>query len=60
MKLVLDKFLWLGVGLLAIAFWQLFTGNVDNGIYLIVVAAVVLVLFIMIIMREFEVSSPQK
>ena len=53
MKLVLDKFLWIGTGLMA---WGLYQSIIDNldGIYFIIAGAVVLAIFSIIIVREFE------
>lgn len=54
MKLVLDKFLWVGTGLLAYGLYQSIAGDSTNGVYFIATGAVVLVLFSAIIVREFE------
>jgi len=55
MKLVLDKFLWLGFVIMAYGLYTLFTGTLQDGLTWIVVGAVVLVLFVFLIVREYEV-----
>jgi hypothetical protein len=54
MKLVLDKFLWIGTGLMAWGLYQSIIGDGPNGLYFIVAGAVVLAIFSVIIVREFE------
>ncbi|MFH0977752.1 MAG: hypothetical protein V1837_00475 [Candidatus Woesearchaeota archaeon] len=54
MKLVLDKFLWLGVGIMAFGLYQIFTNTVEAGIYYIISGAIVLILFMIMIIKEFE------
>lgn len=59
MKLVLDKFLWLGFGIMA---WGLLQpalypdkpGTVQNMVYYLVMGAVVLLLFMVIVVKEYE------
>lgn len=58
MKLVLDKFLWLGFVLMAFGMWQFFAMGMDaltTGITLIVTGAIVLILFMILIVKEYEV-----
>ncbi len=58
MKLVLDKFLWLGFGIMAWGLFSLFQGaTIMQGFMWIVVGAIVLILFMIIIVREFEIIS---
>jgi len=54
MKLVLDKFLWIGTFLMGWGLFQAIGGDGEQGLYFIVAGAVVLVLFSIIIVREFE------
>ena len=54
MKLVLDKFLWVGAALLGWGLYQSILGNGNDGLYFILSGAVVLALFSFIIVREFE------
>jgi len=56
MKLVLDKFLWLGTAIMAFGVYKIFTGhNFQTGITLIVSGAVVLLLFLLLIVKEYEI-----
>ena len=58
MKLVLDKFLWLGFVLMAFGMWEIFSNGLEaltNGITLIVAGAIILILFMILIVKEYEV-----
>ncbi len=56
MKLVLDKFLWLGFGIMAFGLYiMLSQENVADGLYYMVAGAVVLFILLIIIVREYEV-----
>lgn len=58
LKLVLDKFLWLGTVIMGYGLWKLFNGGFDNlWTSLIVMAggAIVLLIFSALLIREFEV-----
>lgn len=56
MKLVLDKFLWLGFGIMAFGLYTMLGGeNVADGLYYMVAGAVVLFILLIIIVREYEV-----
>jgi len=55
MKLVLDKFLWLGFGIMAFGLYQVFMATFKTGFTWIIVGAVVLVLFMMLIIKEYEI-----
>jgi len=55
MKLVLDKFLWLGFGIMAFGLYQLFTDSLKTGFTWIGVGVVVLILFVVLIVREYEI-----
>lgn len=57
MKLVLDKFLWLGFGIMALGLWKMFTTTVSDGIGLIIAGAVVSILFLIIVIKEYEVVN---
>ncbi len=57
MKLVLDKFLWLGFGIMAFGLYKIISGGVDslaNGVAFLFGGAAILVLFLIIIIKEFE------
>ena len=57
MKLVLDKFLWLGFGIMALGFYVVVLGNdsIAKGVTFLVSGAVLLVLFLILIVREYEI-----
>ena len=54
MKLVLDKFLWLGFIVMGFGMYQMFVTSVPVGLTWIVVGAVLLILFMMLIVKEYE------
>lgn len=58
MKLVLDKFLWLGFGIMAFGLYKIIMGGADalmTGFGFMVGGAVILILFLIIIVKEFEI-----
>ena len=54
MKLVLDKFLWLGFGIMAYGLFKMLTDTIETGVYYIVAGVIVLLLFMIIIVKEYE------
>lgn len=56
MKLVLDKFLWLGVIIMAYGFYRIISlsENFWYGLSILVAGAILLVLFIWILVREYN------
>jgi len=55
MKLVLDKFLWLGFGIMAFGLYKIFTDTLQAGFTWIIIGAIVLVLFLVLIVKEYEI-----
>ena len=57
MKLVLDKFLWLGFGIMAYGFWMMIatTTAIAKGLSITIAGAIVLILFLIIIVKEYEI-----
>lgn len=55
MKLVLDKFLWIGLGILLFGFWQLTQSQVSAGVGWIVSGAVILLIFVAMIIKHYEI-----
>jgi len=58
MKLVLDKFLWLGFIVMVYGLWQLLTKGWDalgDALLTFIAGAIILVVFMVIIVREYEV-----
>jgi hypothetical protein len=59
MKLVLDKFLWLGVGIMAFGFYKLvtLTEDITYGLLLLGAGAIILIIFITLLVREYNFIS---
>ena len=55
MKLVLDKFLWLGFGVMAYGVFQMITNTITDGLYYLITGIVLLILFVVIIVKEYQV-----
>jgi hypothetical protein len=57
MKLVLDKFLWLGFGVMAYGFWMMMATNnaITRGLSVTISGAIILILFLIIIVKEYEI-----
>lgn len=58
MKLVLDKFLWLGFIVMALGMYTFFTNGFDQlatSISLLVAGAIVLLIFMLLIVKEYEI-----
>ncbi len=55
MKLVLDKFLWLGFAIMALGLWKLYELDWVGGGSLLVAGALVLVVFLVIVVKEYEI-----
>lgn len=58
LKLVLDKFLWLGFGIMAFGFYLLAVSGVEElwrGAAFIVTGAILLGLFVVLLVKEYEV-----
>ena len=60
MKLVLDKFLWLGFGIMAYGLYQMYTSTLQAGLSFIAAGAVILFIFTWIIVKEYEVIRQKK
>lgn len=56
LKLVLDKFLWLGFGIMAFGLYKMFMGATVTGFYIMIPGAVVLVIFLALLIREYEIK----
>lgn len=56
MKLVLDKFLWLGVGIMAFGFYKMISlsENMAYGLSVLVAGAILLIIFMIILVREYN------
>jgi hypothetical protein len=57
LKLVLDKFLWLGFAVMAWGLLKMATESVEAGVWYLVAGGAILVLFMIIIVKEYELSK---
>lgn len=55
MRMVLDKFLWLGFGIMAYGLYLMFNATVPIGLSWIISGAVILLIFTWIIVKEYEI-----
>ena len=55
MKLVLDKFLWVGFGIMTFGLYQMFNATVPIGLSWMIAGAVILFLFSWIIVKQYEI-----
>ena len=56
LKLVLDKFLWLGFGIMAFGLYHIFVGDFSGGLTWIIIGAIVLILFMVLIVMRMQLS----
>lgn len=59
LKMVLDKFLWIGVGIMVFGFYKLVTlsNELWYGLSVMAAGAIVLLIFIAILVREYNFLS---
>jgi len=57
MKLVLDKFLWLGVGIMFFGLYNIITGETWQGVSWIIGGIIVVAIFAWIIVKEYELTK---
>ena len=55
MKLVLDKFLWLGFFLMVFGIYRMATIALLNGVAWVISGAIVLLIFLIMIVKEYEI-----
>jgi len=56
MKLVLDKFLWLGFGIMVYGLYMMaILAEITKGVWFLLGGAVVLIIFLILIIREYEI-----
>lgn len=55
LKLVLDKFLWLGFILMAFGLYQMYTTTIYEGLTWMVSGAILLLVFMVLIVKEYEI-----
>ena len=57
MKLVLDKFLWIGLVVMVYGLYVSITGAVQDGLLFVISGIILLILFIVILVKEYEIIS---
>ena len=59
MKLVLDKFLWLGVAIIAYGFYEMITvtESLSQGLAILLSGAIILIILMILIVREYEYTA---
>ena len=55
MKMVLDKFLWLGFGIMAYGLYQMYNVAIPIGLSWMIAGAVILFIFTWVIVKEYEI-----
>lgn len=55
MKMIFDKFLWLGFIMIAYGIYNIMMDAVKNGIAWMIIGIVMLGVFLVIIIKEFEI-----
>ena len=55
MKMVLDKFLWIGFGIMTYGLWLMYNSAIQIGLSWIIAGAVILFIFSWIIVKEYEI-----
>lgn len=55
MKLVLDKFLWLGFIVMGWGMYKSLTGIFTDGVWYMVTGAILLIVFMIVIVKEYEI-----
>lgn len=55
LKMVLDKFLWLGLGIMAYGLYLMANASTQIGLAWMVAGAVILLIFTWIIVKQYEI-----
>ena len=55
MKMVLDKFLWIGFGIMAYGMYLMYTATIPLGLSWMIAGAVILLIFTWVIVKEYEI-----
>lgn len=55
MKLVLDKFLWLGFIIMGFGLYRGYVSGISEGLMWLVVGAILLIIFMILIVKEYEI-----
>jgi len=57
MKLVLDKFLWLGFIVMGWGMYRSLTDTIASGVWYMLAGAALLIIFLIVIVKEYEVIA---
>ncbi len=57
MKLVLDKFLWIGTVLIGVAMYFMIAGDVQTNLPILLAGVIVLIIFVVLLVKEYEISK---
>ena len=55
LKLVLDKYLWLGFAIMAFGLFVIYKGDFAGGMTWIISGSIVLIILMMLIIKEYEI-----
>ena len=55
MKMVLDKFLWLGFGIMAYGLYTVYSTSIPLGFTWMVAGIIILLVFTWVIVKEYEI-----
>jgi len=56
MKLVLDKFLWLGFGIMTFGLYSMAVlYDITRGFWFMIAGAIILIVFLILIVKEYEI-----
>ena len=55
MKMVLDKFLWIGFGIMAYGMYLMYTSTIPVGLSWMIAGAVILLIFTWVVVKEYEI-----
>lgn len=56
LRLVLDKFLWVGFGVMMFGLFQIYESRISDGLYLMAGGAAILIIFMALLIREYEIT----
>lgn len=57
MKLMINKFLWVGVAFLLFGVYKMVNGDMGMGFFIGLAGAVIMLLFVWLLVREFEYAK---
>jgi hypothetical protein len=57
LKIVLDKFLWLGTLIMIFGLWLIFKTQVLDGVAFIAMGVIVLIILLILIVKQYEIVA---